>query len=101
MKYTPHGVVTIGAEDQANDNSVVCWVSDNGTGIFEDMQEKIFDKGETDAEREDGAGLGLAIVRTFTEAHGGTVTVESAPGVGSSFRFTLPGKALAIAAAKS
>lgn len=93
LKYTPHGVVTIGAKVVVDDHSVACWVSDNGTGIPEDMQEKIFDKGETDALREDGAGLGLAIVQTFTEAHGGTVTVESASGVGSTFRFTLPGKA--------
>jgi len=100
VKYAPHGVVTIGAEDLAKDNSVVCWVSDNGTGISEDMQEKIFDKGETDAERDDGTGLGLAIVQTFTEAHGGTVTVKSAPGAGSTFRFTLPGKVLATTVAK-
>ena len=93
LKYTPHGVVTIGAKVVVDDHSVACWVSDNGTGIPEDMQEKIFDKGETDAMREDGAGLGLAIVQTFTEAHGGTVTVESASGVGTTFRFTLPGKA--------
>jgi two-component system, OmpR family, phosphate regulon sensor histidine kinase PhoR len=98
VKYAPNGIVTIGAKDLVDDNCVVCWVSDNGMGIPEDMQQKIFDKGETDAEREDGTGLGLAIVQTFTEAHGGTVTVESAPGEGSTFRFTLPGKPLAIAA---
>jgi two-component system phosphate regulon sensor histidine kinase PhoR len=105
MKYAPKGTVTIGAkvvvEDLVDDTCVACWVSDNGMGIAEDMQKKIFDKGETDAERDDGMGLGLAIVQTFTEAHGGTVTVESTPGVGSTFRFTLPSKALAIAAAKS
>ena len=100
VKYAPKGMVTIGAKDLVDDNSVACWVSDNGMGIPADMQEKIFDKGETDVERDDGAGLGLAIVQTFTEAHGGTVTVESAPGVGSTFRFTLPGKALATAVAK-
>lgn len=94
VKYAPNGIVTIGAKDLVDDHSVACWVSDNGMGIPEDMQQKIFDKGETDAERDDGTGLGLAIVQTFTEAHGGTVTVESAPGVGSTFRFTLPGKAL-------
>ena len=101
VKYAPNGVVTIGAKVLADDHSVACWVSDNGKGIPEDMLGKIFDKGETDAERDDGTGLGLAIVQTFTEAHGGTVTVESAPGVGSTFKFTLPSKALAIAAAKT
>ena len=101
VKYAPNGVVTIGAKDLVDENSVACWVSDNGKGIPEEMLGKIFDKGETDAERDDGMGLGLAIVQTFTEAHAGTVTVESAPGVGSTFRFTLPGKALAIAAAKA
>ena len=101
VKYAPNGVVTIGAKDLVDENSVACWVSDNGKGIPEEMLGKIFDKGETDAERDDGMGLGLAIVQTFTEAHAGTVTVESAPGVGSTFRFTLPGKALAIAAAKT
>jgi two-component system, OmpR family, phosphate regulon sensor histidine kinase PhoR len=93
VKYTPHGIVTIGAKDLSDGNSVACWVSDNGMGIPADRLEKIFNKGETDTERDDGAGLGLTIVQTFTEAHGGTVTVESSPGTGSSFRFTLPGKA--------
>ena len=101
VKYTPNGVVTIGAKDLVDDHSVACWVSDNGKGIPEEMLGKIFDKGETDAERDDGTGLGLAIVQTFTEAHGGTVTVESAPGVGSTFKFTLPNNALASAVAKS
>ena len=100
VKYAPKGIVTIGAKELVDDNSVACWVSDNGMGIPADMQEKIFYKGETDAERDDGAGLGLAIVQTFTEAHGGTVTVESAPGVGSTFRFTLPSKTLTTASVK-
>ena len=101
VKYTPNGIVTIGAKVVVDDHSVACWVSDNGKGIPEEMLGKIFDKGETDAERDDGTGLGLAIVQTFTEAHGGTVTVESAPGVGSTFKFTLPNNALASAVAKS
>ncbi len=99
VKYTPNGVVTIGAKDLVDDHSVACWVSDNGKGIPDEMLGKIFDKGETDAERDDGTGLGLAIVQTFTEAHGGTVTVESVLGVGSTFIFTLPGKAFASDAA--
>jgi two-component system, OmpR family, phosphate regulon sensor histidine kinase PhoR len=100
LKYAPNGLITIGAQDLGNDNSIACWVSDNGIGIPVDMQQKIFDKGETDAERDDGTGLGLAIVQTFIEAHGGTVTLKSTPEVGSTFRFTLPTKAHAIAANK-
>jgi two-component system, OmpR family, phosphate regulon sensor histidine kinase PhoR len=100
VKYAPNGIITIGAKNLVEDNRVACWVSDNGMGIPEDMLQKIFDKGETDTARNDGTGLGLAIVQTFTEAHGGTVTVESAPNVGSTFRLELPGKALIADSAK-
>ena len=91
IKYTPRGEVVIGARETGADGAVECWVSDNGTGIPEDRLEIIFDKLETDPEREGGTGLGLTIMKTFVEAHGGTVTVESKEGVGSTFRFTLPG----------
>jgi two-component system phosphate regulon sensor histidine kinase PhoR len=93
IKYTPRGEIVIGARETGTDGAVECWVSDNGAGIPEDRLEIIFDKLETDPEREGGTGLGLTIVKTFVEAHGGTVTVESKEGVGSTFRFTLPGKA--------
>ena len=62
---------------------------DNGAGIPADRVNKVFEALETDPERA-GVGLGLAIVKTFVEAHDGKVTVESAVGKGSTFRFTLP-----------
>lgn len=95
IKYTPRGEVTIGARELAAQGGVECWVNDNGTGIPAELLEKVFDKGATDPQNEEGAGtgLGLAIVKTFVEAHGGNVTVESKEGLGSTFRFTLPGKA--------
>ena len=93
IKYTPRGEVIIGARELGAEGAIECWVSDNGTGIPEELLEKVFDKGETDPENESGMGLGLAIVKTFTEAHGGQVTVESKEGVGSTFRFSLPTKA--------
>lgn len=92
IKYTPDGVVTIGAKETDADGTVECWVRDNGAGIPEPLLEKAFDKGETDPQTADGTGLGLAIVKTFTEAHGGTVTVESTEGAGATFRFSLPGR---------
>ena len=48
---------------------------------------------ETDPARKGGTGLGLAIVKEVVEAHGGQVTVESKLKQGTTFRFTLPGKA--------
>jgi two-component system, OmpR family, phosphate regulon sensor histidine kinase PhoR len=92
IKYTPRGEVVIVAQEAGAEGGLECRVSDNGAGIPEDRVEIIFDKQETDPEREGGTGLGLAIVKTFVEAHGGKVTVESKEGVGSTFRFTLPGE---------
>ena len=92
IKYTPRGEIIIGARDHGAEGAVEGWVSDNGVGIPEELLEKVFDKGETDPENSTGTGLGLAIVKTFTEAHGGTVTVESKQGIGSTFRFSLPAK---------
>ena len=74
------------------DGTVECFVRDNGEGIPEDRRLTVFEKHDTDPERQGGSGLGLTIVKTFIEAHDGVVTVESELGVGSTFRFTLPGQ---------
>jgi len=92
IKYTPRGEVVIGAGEPGEEGAVECWVSDTGAGISEEFLEKVFDKGETNQENDGGMGLGLAIVKTFIEAHGGMVTVESKTGIGSTFRFSLPGR---------
>jgi signal transduction histidine kinase len=92
IDYTPNGEVTIGATKSQESAAVECWVSDNGAGIPADRLEKVFDKLETDPDKKGGMGLGLAIVRQFVEAHGGEVSVESEPGHGSTFRFTIPDK---------
>ena len=90
ITFTPRGEVEIGAR-QRDGEGVECWVRDNGAGIPPDRLESVFAKHETTTPDDAGAGLGLAIVKTFVEAHGGTVSVESTEGVGSTFRFTLPG----------
>lgn len=93
ISYTPRGEVVIGASlTGERGGTVECFVRDNGEGISEDRLSTVFDKHETDPEKEGGLGLGLAIVKTFVEAHGGIVTLESEFGVGSLFRFTLPGR---------
>ena len=73
---------------------LVITVSDRGVGIAPAEQAKIFEKfyrvGRSDTQGRRGSGVGLALVRHIAEAHGGTVTVESAPGEGSRFSLRLP-----------
>jgi two-component system phosphate regulon sensor histidine kinase PhoR len=91
IKHTPGGEAVIGAE-AARTEAIECWIRDNGVGIPEDRLDKIFVKGETSEDKRDSTtnGLGLPIVKTLVETHGGRVTVQSQEGEGSEFRFTLP-----------
>ena len=91
ISYTPRGEVVIGASMMDDGDTAECFIRDNGEGIPSDRVRTVFDKHETDPEKK-GSGLGLAIVKTFVEAHDGVVSVESQLGVGSIFRFTLPGQ---------
>lgn len=90
IDYTPNGEVIVGAQKIKESAFIECWVSDNGAGIPADRLEKVFDKLETDPDKDSGMGLGLAIVKQFVEAHGGQVAVNSEFGHGSTFRFTIP-----------
>lgn len=92
IDYTPNGEIVIEAKEMDAEGRVECSVRDNGAGIAEDFIGKVFDKLETDPLKKGGIGLGLAIVKQIVEAHGGEITVESELGVGSTFRFTLPGR---------
>lgn len=98
IRYTPRGEILISASTLP-DGTVECVVADDGAGIPVEMIDRVFDKGESDQLGTAGAGLGLTIVKTFTEAHGGTVTVESLEGKGTTFRFTLPSREAAARAA--
>jgi signal transduction histidine kinase len=90
VKFTkPQGRIVVGAASRAKE--VLFWVKDTGTGIGADQLPHVFDRfWQADAAGRHGAGLGLPIVKGIVEAHGGQVWVESAPGVGSTFYFTLP-----------
>jgi len=90
-KYTPQGgrvEVRLGQAEEG----VRFEVSDSGPGISKENTEKIFDKFErVTAEKEEGTGLGLAIAKDIVKLHGGRIWVESGPGKGSRFIFTLAG----------
>ncbi|WP_111419819.1 ATP-binding protein, partial [Rhodoplanes roseus] len=104
VKFTERGSVTVTAEPGARAGEVAVTVRDTGIGIADDAQERIFGEFEqadgSAARRFGGTGLGLAITRRIVERLDGTVTVESTPGVGSSFRVVLPLAAAAEAPAR-
>jgi PAS domain S-box-containing protein len=64
-------------------------VRDQGPGIAPELAQRVFGRFWR-AKRRGGAGLGLFIVKGLVEAHGGTITVQQAPGGGAEFRFTMP-----------
>ncbi|MBZ0279892.1 MAG: GAF domain-containing protein [Anaerolineae bacterium] len=91
VKYTPMGgKITLSAE--RTPEGVRISVADSGPGIPKHMQRQIFDKFSRVKYRDapKGLGLGLAFCRLAIEAHGGQIWVESEPGNGSAFLFTLP-----------
>lgn len=69
---------------------VTCHISDTGPGIQPEHLDKIFDPFFTTKEVGQGTGLGLSISYGIIEQHGGNISVESAPGQGSTFTLTLP-----------
>jgi signal transduction histidine kinase len=97
ISYAPGGEVRIQAQVEAAGKWIRCRVIDDGAGIPAHRIDSVFEKMEADPGNEAGSGLGLglAIVKAFVEAHGGQVGVESEPGQGACFHFTLPAQAAA------
>jgi light-regulated signal transduction histidine kinase (bacteriophytochrome) len=92
LKFTPSGGrVLVQAAARRQERCVRIEVRDTGKGLGDADPARIFDRYWQAAPSERGrVGLGLFIVRGLVEAHGGRVGVESAPGQGSTFWFTLP-----------
>ena len=93
LEHGPNGqTITVGA--CRRDARVVITVDDEGAGVPETERAAIwqpFTRLRDAHERAGGAGLGLAIVRSLAEAHGGRTAVEQAPGGGARFVVELPG----------
>jgi len=93
IKYSPDGG-TIEISGRVLPNEVVVTVSDQGVGIPLEEQPRVFERFFRGArernQRTPGAGLGLYLVKSIVQAHGGRVWVESNPGEGTAFSFVIP-----------
>jgi len=91
-KFTPKGGnITLRARKR--DTGLVIEVQDTGIGIAKDEQARLFQpysRLSADRQRHPGLGLGLALAKQVVELHGGKIWVESEPGKGSTFSFSLP-----------
>jgi PAS domain S-box-containing protein len=95
VKFTPEGgSVTVCADSRRA--GIEIKVRDTGVGIAREDQAALFQEfrqvGRDAARKAEGTGLGLALAKRFVELHGGDIRLESAPGQGSTFTFTLPGR---------
>ncbi|MBW1988651.1 MAG: PAS domain S-box protein [Deltaproteobacteria bacterium] len=82
------GVLTV--KSGVHDGKAAVWVSDTGVGMREDVKAHIFDAFFTTKDAIKGVGLGLSVCYGFIKEHGGDITVQSAPGEGTTFLITLP-----------
>ncbi|MCY4525157.1 MAG: ATP-binding protein, partial [Anaerolineaceae bacterium] len=96
VKYAPQGgQIEVGG--QAAVDAVTLFVRDEGIGISPEEQDRIFSRfyrvNNALGQRTQGTGLGLYLARAIVEAHGGSIGVDSRPGKGATFHFTLPREA--------
>ena len=91
FKFTQEGKIILGAEVQLP--HIHFWVSDTGVGITPELQDRIFEpfvKIDPPGNRQRGIGLGLSITRRLVALHGGSITLDSLPGHGSTFHVYIP-----------
>jgi signal transduction histidine kinase len=93
VKFTPDGG-HINVSARRDDSHAVIAVRDTGIGIAPEDQVAVFEEfrqvGHDYTRKQEGTGLGLALTRKFVELHGGKIWLESEPGKGSTFTFTIP-----------
>jgi len=87
MGDQPHPVLRIGFEEVNGEN--IFSIADNGIGVAPEHHERIFELFNKLNPEIDGTGIGLGLVKRIIEVHNGKIWVESAPGSGSTFKFTL------------
>jgi signal transduction histidine kinase len=93
LKFTPKGGRVV-LSARADSKEIVVSVRDTGVGLSEVERKKVFDRfyqvEQASSRRAPGAGLGLTICKALVERHGGRIWVDSVPGEGADFQFSIP-----------
>jgi len=94
VKFTGHdGSITVSV--RRKDDAIIITVTDTGIGISGEDRERIFrrfERGSSPEARRSGVGLGLSLVKSFVELHGGAVEIDSEPGIGTKVTLSLPAR---------
>lgn len=94
LKFTDEGFVILDYEVDTNQNLIVFHVKDSGIGMPEEFKDKVFKRfnkiNAKNISANEGLGLGLAISKSYVEMLGGSISVETKEGLGSTFTFTIP-----------
>jgi signal transduction histidine kinase len=90
MGDQPNPHIEIGQEGTTQNGIPILFVRDNGIGIEPKFKDRIFGLFDKLDPRSEGTGIGLALAKRIIEFHGGKIWVESEPGKGATFYFTLP-----------
>lgn len=93
IKHSPENE-TVMIQVQNNNNEIIISVTDNGEGIPEEFQARVFEKftqsDSSNTRKTGGTGLGLSISKIIVEAHGGNIDFKTQPGMGTTFNIYLP-----------
>jgi signal transduction histidine kinase len=93
IKFTPQSGGSVKVTAQAMDSMVEICVRDSGVGMSKEIQDKILGNSSLSSpgtDSEQGTGLGISLIKDFVTQHGGSIMIDSEPGKGTCFKFTVP-----------
>jgi signal transduction histidine kinase len=93
IKFTPQSGGSVKVTAQTVDSMVEICVQDSGVGMSREIQDKILGNSNLSSpgtDSEQGTGLGISLIKDFVSQHGGAIMIDSEPGKGTCFKFTMP-----------
>src|ERR1700744_1237623 len=93
IKFTPQSGGSVKVTAQTMDSMVEICIQDSGVGMSKEIQDKVLGNSSLSSpgtDSEQGTGLGISLIKDFVSQHGGSIMIDSEPGKGTCFKFTMP-----------